>query len=106
MRAHGVNARGRLGTIAGYAIAPNPGGLFSLAMMGHNTAMIQRSDIIWLGVSAGVTGGLVGGLMLGIGLAMVIDHIYGGFVLIIPGAPASGLIGWILSRRLAAQLEQ
>ncbi len=74
--------------------------------MGHNRAMIQRSDIIWLGVSAGVTGGLVGGLMLGIGLAMVIHNIYGGFVLIIPGAPASGLIGWLLARRLATQLEQ
>ena len=66
--------------------------------------MIQRSDIIWLGVSAGVTGGLVGGLLLGIGLAMVIHGIYAGFILIIPGAPASGLIGWLLARRLAAQL--
>ena len=67
--------------------------------------MIQRQDIIWLGVSAGVTGGLVGGLMLGIGLGMVVNHIWGGFVFIIPGAPASGLIGWLLSRRLARQLE-
>jgi hypothetical protein len=68
--------------------------------------MIQRSDIIWLGVSAAVTGSLVGGLMLGIGLAMVIEHINIGFILIIPGAPASGLLGWLLSRRLARQLEQ
>jgi hypothetical protein len=68
--------------------------------------MIQRSDIIWLGVSAGVTGGLVGGLMLGIGLAMVILHVNIGFLLIIPGAPASGLIGWLLARRLAAQLDR
>jgi hypothetical protein len=67
--------------------------------------MIKREDIIWLGVSAGVTGGLTGGLMLGIGLGMVVNHIYGGFVFIIPGAPASGLIGWLLARRLAAQLE-
>ena len=67
--------------------------------------MIQRSDIIWLGVSAGVTGGLVGGLLLGIGLGMVVNHIYGGFLFIIPGAPASGLIGWLLARRLAAQVE-
>jgi hypothetical protein len=66
--------------------------------------MIQRSDIIWLGVSAAVTGSLVGGLMLGIGLAMVVNHIYGGFLFIIPGAPAAGLIGWLLSRRLAAQV--
>jgi hypothetical protein len=74
--------------------------------LGHKASMIQRSDIIWLGVSAGVTGGLVGGLMLGIGLAMVVNHIYGGFVLIIPGAPASGGIGWLLARRLAAQVER
>jgi hypothetical protein len=66
--------------------------------------MVQRQDIIWLGVSAGVTGGLVGGLMLGIGLGMVVNHINLGFLLIIPGAPASGLIGWLLARRLAAQL--
>jgi hypothetical protein len=67
--------------------------------------VIQRQDIIWLGVSAGVTGGLVGGLMLGIGLAMVVNKIYGGFIFIIPGAPASGLIGWLLARRLASQLD-
>ncbi len=67
--------------------------------------MITRSDIIWLGVSSGVTGGLVGGLMLGVGLAMMIEHINIGLLLIIPGAPASGLIGWLLSRRLANQLE-
>jgi hypothetical protein len=67
--------------------------------------MIRRSDIIWLGVSAGVTGGLTGGLMLGLGLAMVVNGALIGFLLIIPGAPASGLIGWLLSRRLARQLE-
>jgi len=66
--------------------------------------MIQRQDIIWLGVSAGVTGGLTGGLLLGIGLGMVVNHIWGGFVFIVPGAPASGLFGWLLARRLAAQL--
>ena len=66
--------------------------------------MIQRQDIIWLGVSAAVAGSLVGGMMLGIGLGMVVNGIYGGFIFIIPGAPASGLIGWLLARRLAAQL--
>ena len=35
--------------------------------------MIERSDIIWLGVAAGVGGGLVGGLMLGIGMAMILS---------------------------------
>jgi hypothetical protein len=66
--------------------------------------MVSRQDIIWLGVSAGVTGGLTGGLLLGIGLGMVVNHIYGGFIFIIPGAPLSGLIGWILARNLAKQL--
>ena len=35
--------------------------------------MIDRSDIIWLGVAAGVGGGLVGGLMLRIGMAMILS---------------------------------
>jgi hypothetical protein len=67
---------------------------------------MTRSDIIWLGVSSGVTGGLVGGFLLGIGLAMVVNHVYFGFIFIIPGAPASGLIGWILARRLAKELDR
>jgi predicted lipid-binding transport protein (Tim44 family) len=65
--------------------------------------MANRGDIIWLGVSSGVTGALVGGLMLGIGMAMVIEQKYVGFIFIIPGAPVAGLTGWLLSRRLAAQ---
>ena len=66
--------------------------------------MITRKDIIWLGVSAAVTGSLVGGLMLGIGLGMVVNRIWGGFVFIAPGAPAAGLVGWLLARRLASQV--
>jgi hypothetical protein len=73
-------------------------------MADKGLGMIQRQDIIWLGVSAGVTGGLVGGMMLGIGLAMAINNHPSGLVFIIPGAPASGLIGWILARKLAKQL--
>ena len=68
--------------------------------------MIQRSDIIWLGVSSGVTGALVGGLLLGIGLAMMIEHINMGLLLIVPAAPAASIIGWLLSRRLARQFER
>ncbi len=67
--------------------------------------MIQRSDLLWLGISSGVTGGLVGGMMLGIGMDLVVNHQPWGFLLIIPGAPASGIIGWLLARRLARQLE-
>ncbi len=65
--------------------------------------MITRSDIIWLGVSSSVGGALVGGLMLGIGLAMAVSGHLVGLLLITPGVPAAGGIGWALSRRLARQ---
>lgn len=67
--------------------------------------MIHRGDIIWLGVASGVTGGLIGGLMLGIGIAMMLSGVYFGLLLICIGGPASGLIGWLMARRLAQQLE-
>ena len=67
--------------------------------------MINRGDIIWLGVASGVTGGLIGGMMLGIGMAMMIEGAYAGLLLICIGGPASGLIGWLLARRLARQFE-
>lgn len=66
--------------------------------------MITRGDLIWLGVSAGVTGGITGGLMLGIGSAMMIEHQPVGLIPIMVGGPFSGLLGWILARRLARQL--
>ncbi len=66
--------------------------------------MITRSDIIWLGLSSGVAGGLVGGLLLGIGLGLAVQGVNIGWLLIIPAAPLSGLIGWILARKLAKQL--
>ncbi|MEJ1977468.1 MAG: hypothetical protein WDN49_16580 [Acetobacteraceae bacterium] len=66
--------------------------------------MIKRGEIIWLGVASGVTGGMIGGMFLGIGIAMMIEGIYAGLLLICIGAPASGLIGWLMARRLAKQL--
>ena len=66
--------------------------------------MITRGDIIWLGVASGVTGGLIGGMMLGIGIAMMLDGVYFGLLLISIGGPCSGLIGWLLARRLARQV--
>jgi hypothetical protein len=66
--------------------------------------MITRSDLIWLGLSSGVAGGLVGGLLLGIGLGLAVQGVNLGWLLIIPAAPLSGLIGWILARKLAKQL--
>jgi hypothetical protein len=59
--------------------------------------MIERSDIIWLGVSAGVTGCLIGGMMLG--SANV------GWLLLLPAGPMGGLPGWLLARKLARQLK-
>ncbi len=66
--------------------------------------MITRSDIIMLGLSAGVTGSLVGGLMLGIGMNLVVQGANVGWLLLLPAAPLSGAIGWLLARRLAQQL--
>ena len=66
--------------------------------------MITRSDIIWLGLSSGVAGGLVGGLLLGIGMNLVVQGVNVGWLLLMPAAPLSGLIGWVLARKLARQL--
>ena len=66
--------------------------------------MVNRGEIIWLGVASGVTGGMIGGMMLGIGIAMMLEGVYVGLLLISIGAPCSGLIGWLLARRLAKQL--
>jgi len=74
--------------------------------LAYCTAMITRGDILWLGIASGVSGGLIGGLMLGIGLGMIVDGYFIGFIFVIPGAPISGLIGWLLARRLARQLDQ
>jgi hypothetical protein len=87
---------------AGY---PSWGGLSNGGEPGTNARMINRGDIIWLGVASGVTGGLIGGLMLGIGIAMMISGIYFGLLLVCIGGPASGLIGWLMARRLAKQLD-
>lgn len=67
--------------------------------------MIKRSDILMLGLSAGVTGGLVGGLMLGIGMNLVSAGVNIGWLLLLPGAPVSGIAGWVLARRLAKQID-
>ncbi len=66
--------------------------------------MIKRSDIIMLGISSGVSGGLIGGLMLGIGLGLVVAGANIGWLLLIPAAPCSALVGWIMARKLAREL--
>jgi hypothetical protein len=66
--------------------------------------MVTRGDILWLGIAAGVSGGLIGGMMLGIGMDLTVNGQPLGLLLVVPGAPASGLIGWLMARRLAHQL--
>lgn len=68
--------------------------------------MISRQDIVWLGISSAVIGALVGGLMLGLGLVLAESGAPAAYLLIMPAAPVAGGIGWLLSRRLAAQLNQ
>ncbi len=63
--------------------------------------MITRGDIVLLGISSGVIGGMTGGVLLGVGLDFVGNGVNIGWVLLTVGAPFSGLIGWIMARRLA-----
>jgi hypothetical protein len=66
--------------------------------------MVRRSDILWLGLAAGVTGSLVGGMMLGIGMNLIVGGQHLGWLLLLPAAPAGGLPGWLLARRLAREM--
>jgi hypothetical protein len=68
--------------------------------------MITRGDILWLGIASGTTGGLIGGALLGIGISLVLNGQPLGILPICIGAPASSLVGWLLSRRLARQLTE
>jgi hypothetical protein len=65
--------------------------------------MVNRGDIVWLGIAAGVMGCLVGGMMLGIGMDLIVNGQPLGWLLL-PGAPVSAIPGWLLGRRLAGQL--
>jgi hypothetical protein len=67
--------------------------------------MISRGDLLMLGIASGVTGGLIGGMMLGVGMFLAASGANIGWLIMLPAAPASGLIGWILARRLARQLD-
>jgi len=67
--------------------------------------MITRRDVVWLGIASALSGGLVGGILLAVGIALVLDRQLFGVVLAIAGVPASALIGWLLGRRLAQEME-
>lgn len=66
--------------------------------------MIERSDILWLGVSSAVIGCLIGGCMLGFGLYLITSGAPLGWLIMLPGAPVSAIPGWVLASRLARQL--
>ncbi len=66
--------------------------------------MVTRADILLLGIASGVSGGLIGGLMLGMGMTLVIGGVNIGWILLFVGAPSSGVVGWVLARRLAGKL--
>jgi hypothetical protein len=66
--------------------------------------MVDRSEIIWLGIASGVTGCLIGGMMLGIGMDLIVNGQPLGWLLMLPGAPVSAIPGWLLARKLARQL--
>ncbi len=68
--------------------------------------MISRRDIAWLGTIAGFAGGLVGGIALGVGIALALRGEMLGIVLALAGVPLSGLAGWLIARRLAAESER
>jgi hypothetical protein len=67
--------------------------------------MATREEILILGLTAGVTGSLVGGMMLGIGLGLVVQGAHIGWLLLLPGAPVSGLLGYLLARRLVKKTQ-
>jgi hypothetical protein len=43
-------------------------------------------------------------MMLGIGMDLVVNGQPWGWLLLLPGAPAAALPGWLLARKLANQL--
>lgn len=70
----------------------------------YSRAMVKREEILVLGLTAGVVGSLVGGMMLGIGMGLIIGGQHLGWLLLLPAAPLSGLLGYVLARKLAKQL--
>jgi len=70
----------------------------------YSRVMVKREEILVLGLTAGVVGSLVGGMMLGIGMGLIIGGQHLGWLLLLPAAPLSGLLGYMLARKLAKQL--
>ena len=66
--------------------------------------MVNRGEILWLGIASGVIGGMLGGTMLAIGLVLINDGVHIGILWMLVSVPASSLFGWLMARRLARQL--
>lgn len=66
--------------------------------------MVSRGDILVLGLTANIINSVTGGMALGIGMGLVVQGAHIGWLLILPGAPLGGAIGYLLARRLAKQL--
>jgi hypothetical protein len=66
--------------------------------------MVSRGDILMLGIAAGVFGSLTGGVLLFSGMELIVGGANIGWLLLVPAAPVGASIGWIMARRLAAQL--
>lgn len=63
--------------------------------------MATREEILVLGLTAGVVGSLVGGMLLGLGFIAISQGVHMGWLLILPSAPISGGLGYLLARKLA-----
>ena len=66
--------------------------------------MIERSDVVFLGLAAGVIGCLVGGTMVAVGMVLILSGAPIGWLLLLPAAPVGCIPGWLLGRRLARRL--
>ena len=66
--------------------------------------MVNKNDIIYLGLASGVIGSLVGGMMLGIGMTLIIAGAPIGWLLLLPAAPVGGIPGWVLAKRLVRSM--
>jgi len=99
-------------------LSNNPGGPLGRSPLGRQdllsnrpahgsfVPMIKRSDIVYLGLAAGVIGSLVGGLMLCVGMTLIVSGAPVGWLLLLPAAPAGGVPGWLLAKRLARVLPE
>ena len=66
--------------------------------------MAHPRDIVWLGIAAALSGCLSGGILLAIGIGLVLSGKLAGVLLVCAGPPVSLLIGWLMGRRLAREL--